>query len=425
MRGRTGYLESTRSGFRLRMRVPQHLQAALGRKTLLRLLGTSKARAKDLSVRVAAEFRQIIDAADRKHRLEKLQLDPLTSSAMAWREARDNEPAGERYGVGIALIDKLEDIELEEGIERAREFQSIALGEATPLEVFTPAYFQQKKMKPRQQADYARAIRKLIDFLQSKKYPPTIEGTTRRRVGEWISLQVASERHWKSINKDVSACSSYWKFLMRKGLASENPFALQSLPKEKSKTKRAWTDTELKRLLSGSPQPWLDDCIKILALSGMRANELATMRCVNCAGEWFDIVDAKTPNGIRKVFIHPALRRIVAARLKDKPPQAYLIDEIPTPLNPRIERSSAISKHFGRWRDACGLDDRVKGQRQARATLHSLRNWFISKADAAGCRRQDIERTVGHRPQGMTEHYSEGATPKQIQRVVQSVKLPS
>jgi integrase len=66
----------------------------------------------------------------------------------------------------------------------------------------------------------------------------------------------------------------------------------------------------------------------ILALSGMRREELCMLRIRDCDADAFNIRAAKTRAGIRRVPIHPDLMDVVAKRTAGKPLDAFLIHEL-------------------------------------------------------------------------------------------------
>ena len=139
-------------------------------------------------------------------------------------------------------------------------------------------------------------------------------------------------------------------------------------------------------LSSEHASPMLWDAIIVLALSGMRVEELARLK----VGELRDLKrklpyiglqGTKTQAALRDVPIHPNALPIILRRAEGKSPDAYLFDELPTPsVDSAMERGQPITKAFGRLRQRLGIDERVEGQRQANVDLHSLRRWFIAKA---------------------------------------------
>jgi integrase len=321
------------------------------------------------------------------------------------------------------VFSRLHDREADQSVARFEAFTATIESKATPIESILPVYLSESVRKPRQEADCARAIRKFVAFLTENHMPTTLEHLTRRMVGEWVSARVKQGHHWKTVNKDLSFCSGLFKHGMRRGYAIDNPFSLQLLPKKKTKTKRAYTSDEMRKLLHGGGKGWLIDAIKVLALSGMRADELANLKVRNCQKGVFQIIGAKGEQD-RNVPIHSKLRKLIERRSSKKLPEEYLFNEIPTPKNPKIERSQFLTKHFLRYRRKIRLEER-NGGRQSAIDLHSLRRYFASQADSAGHRKEDIERVMGHRLQSLSLGlYADPISIRQMRRVVESVKMP-
>ena len=129
--------------------------------------------------------------------------------------------------------------------------------------------------------------------------------------------------HPKTIERHVTAMSSYWRWLQRRGIARDdlrNPWHDQGLPDAWTQSEKDIHRSELLTLLNGPADAQCADVMRILALSGMRVNELYDLRCRDVAGGVFDIRKAKTPSGMRKVPIHSALEPIIARRLAGSPP---------------------------------------------------------------------------------------------------------
>ena len=166
--------------------------------------------------------------------------------------------------------------------------------------------------------------------------------------------------------------------------------------------------------------------MRIGALTGMRLEEIARLRVKDTAGGEFDIRQAKTKAGVRRVPIHPALEPLVVRRTAGKAPEAYLFDELkdPPPGGKR-ERSSKASERFTAYRRAIGIEERGENQRQSNVDFHSFRRWFITKAEQAGQPPHVISWVVGHERAGETlGRYSGGPATDQMKAVVAAVQLP-
>jgi integrase len=341
------------------------------------------------------------------------------------------------------LADRAEEIEEEYGFARANEFHAIATGKATPIAALVDQWIAERPMKPRQQADYRRAVAKLTAWLSVGRHPEAIEKVTRRVAGAYISEAFVKARvHPRTANKDISCVASMWRWAERKGIVEENVWSGQSLPKPKTTRAdepRPFTDQEVTTLFAGKvvsasdsrkpkhvlPSPLLRDFMAIAALSGMRVEEIARLACEDTLGGVFNITKAKSKAGIRQVPIHPDLVGIIGRRTRGRKLKETLWPELPEPRpGSPIEKSQKVVKEFVAYRRKIGVDDREEGARQSRITFHSLRRTFVTKAEQEGNQPHLIEALVGHKRAGMTLGlYSGGPLIEQLRTVVESVKL--
>ncbi|WP_417999879.1 tyrosine-type recombinase/integrase, partial [Hyphomicrobium sulfonivorans] len=223
-------------------------------------------------------------------------------------------------------------------------------------------------MKLRQHLDYRRAVKRFTAWLEDTKLPGSIEATSRKTAGRYVSeAMVGKGVHPTTANKDITALSGYWKWLIKKGHCAENIWSGQSLRKLKPKSddqtpKRPYTDDEVFKLINGIEQPMILDAVTVAALTGMRVAEIGCLRIADCGGNAFRITDAKTQAGIRDVPIHPDLKALVARRSKEKSPNAYLFHELKDPKpGSAVERGQGITRRFTTIRRKLGVDERIEG----------------------------------------------------------------
>ena len=306
-----------------------------------------------------------------------------------------------------------------EGEDRAVLLARIAHGQATPLSALIPDYLQEKGMKPRQSLDYRRAILKLEAWLSARPLSPTIAAVTKRIASDYrLEVFIRQGVHPRTANKDISAISGLWKWAERRGLVEDNPWRGQMLPEPKAgrrgaqgSDKRPYTDAEVATLVSAPDiSVTLQDAITILALSGMRIEEMARMtvgdvRDLGGPIPYIQLRGTKTDAAKRAVPVHPGLVAIVTRRIEGKAAGHYLFHELPTPsTDSAMERGQPITKAFTRLRRRIGgtLDQREDGARQANTDLHSLRRFFIRSAwdaldrGAQGFSRWTVAQVVGH-----------------------------
>jgi integrase len=279
----------------------------------------------------------------------------------------------------------------------------------------------------------------LDGWLSAERKPVVVERVTRKVAGEYVSSRKQAGGDSSTINKDISALSTYWRWLEGKGHVSDNVWSRQSLPKKKvprGQGKRPFRADEVKAFMAAEASALLKDAMLVAALTGMRVEEIARLKVEDTKNGVFHVREAKTAAGEDRVVpIHSALQAIVAQRIEGKKPDEYLFHECPTPKpGSAIERSQKISKQFTMFRRRLGLDDRIEGARQARADFHSFRRWFVRKAidalneGAMGYSPWTIAQVVGHEdgvPLEMTMvRYAGDESIKALRACVEAVRLP-
>lgn len=321
----------------------------------------------------------------------------------------------------------------------AHRFNRVARGHETPLREAEKAFRAQHNMAPKTWGKFAKIMRDLEGYLDDQGSDLSVEAVTRRVSGHFINAMI-QEHGWKSntINAYLSTLRSYWKFMVARGYATENPWQGQSLPKErrsKGDSERAFTDDEMRLLLRGKPhQPYLADLIRIAALTGARLEALVTLKVGDCADGVFMMPPQKEEPDARLVPIHPSLEEIVARRTQGRSDSCWLfpeVEELPEGGSLENRRSNSAGKAFIYYRKKLGVDDRREGARRSLVNFHSFRRWFITKAKealedgASGYRDTTVEEVVGHKLKGMTEGVYKGSARLQTRRAcVEAVRLP-
>ena len=421
-----GYIEQRRNGFYAVVEVPPSLRAVVGRKRLRKTLATSdKATAKARVWGVVAELKAIIAAA-RHASLGGAEANVARDLRGRLRNAAPEEEHLIREEIGISAEF------LASGDAAISDFHQLATGQATPIDEFLDQWLSEARYTPRTEGDHRRAVQRLKSWGVQ-----TIELVTRKKAGEFVSwLLQPHPPQWsgdrKTAAKYKSSLSSYWAWLKGKGHLEVNVWADQTIAKARAnldgtETKeRAFTDAELRTLLKGPADGLVADLIRMGALSGMRIDELCRLKVGGCEGGVFKITKAKTEAGIRSVPIHSDLKAIVRRRCKDKGSDAYLFEELADPpKGSRRERSMPAVKRFSRYMRLVGVSVLIEGKRRSLVNFHSLRRWFVTKAEHAGQPENIISAVVGHKRQGMTlGGYSAGPSSEQYRTCVESIELP-
>ena len=268
---------------RVTVAVPKHLQALVGKTRLKHPLGTdSPARAEALKWAVIARLKSELDGVARAAG------SPLVAEALQWRKqlATARPPSGpdddhDEAGVlSVLLTDRAEELERSHGLAEAQSFVGVAMGTATPIKAHLESFLAEIDVSPRYRDDIRRAVKRLTAWCGRGSAPETLEAISRKVAGSFISTELTSvlgDR--KTINKDISALSSYWKWLGKRGHLGDdpqNPWVGQSFEVQRSGSiakdgaERAFTGKEAAKLLYGPASDRMNDIMWIAALSGMR-----------------------------------------------------------------------------------------------------------------------------------------------------------
>jgi integrase len=439
------YLEWHRGHIRVTLPVPKALQSSIGTTRLKRPLHTdSPANAERIKHGVIHELKAIIAAADKPR-------EGLVAEAMGWRQDLDAMGDRDREFLEFVMVDRAEEIEAKAGLPAAREFVAIAQGEATPISTPLDTYLASCGLKERTQDGIRRTVRVYEDWATTNGEPTAVENINRKVAGRFVSGHLLPRMEPQSAGTYTKFLSGYWRFLEGKGYVESNPWTQQLqgvkqarkrrsmlLNNEADDDKRPYTDEEARTLLCAEPKTATDrrtlDTVWIGALSGMRLDEICSLRVRDCQDGWFQVSadpgKGKTPAAKRRVPIHPEIASIVARRSANKKPEDYLIHELKDPpKGSNRERSMPASKAYTRFRRRLGIEERAEGQRQSNVDFHSWRRWFIRKARDA---RQDpwtIADVVGHDKEALPLAMTMGRYPgesndKALQECVEAVRLP-
>jgi integrase len=345
------------------------------------------------------------------------------ASADAWKTALAASSGGPDDPTPILLHDHLDalrgdPIATEEDVDgnrvylyspererQAVEFADRVYGRATPIGEHLEAFLRSRgELKEDTRERHERAVRDIVGWLRSNHLPPTIQAVTRKVAIRYIDQLPPGRR-------DSKRLSLYWQWLARRDEAQQDPWhGLLATPRARVEPERAWTDDEVRRLLSGPATPAMRDLMMVAALSGARLDAIIRMEVKagrDGQGDTLILPPQKKETKARTIPLHSHLR-------------APLADFGGWPF----PNSNAASAAFTRYRrKVLGADD--GGRRRAPANFHSFRRWFISKAERAGIDERIISDVVGHARRSMTGRYSQGVSLEQMRVCVEAVRLPT
>lgn len=244
-------------------------------------------------------------------------------------------------------------------------------------------------------------------------------GITSRTIKAAVQRNKWSKNTAKRI---VSIAARWFDYLEHENhvLGVANPFKLSrydvlDLPQRTSGPKGyiPWEDHELGVLWKAShtfgtrEEKILPDIIAIAAHSGMRADEICSMRLVDIHNDAFHVYEAKTAAGDRVVPIHPIIRPLVE-RLKAASTDEYLFPGLS--VDKAHGRASIPCQSFMRLRRHCGFH----GYKQK--VFHSIRKTFVTQLERAGVPENLAADIVGHEKPRITYGLYSGGASMELKR---------
>nr|WP_265516011.1 tyrosine-type recombinase/integrase [Nitratireductor luteus] len=420
----------------MRIKVPAKVRDLVGRSKLTFPLHTDSLKlAEERKWPIVARLKSVITAAETAF----ASSDPVQAEALRHRLHKDVE------GTQFAIHMRATQLEATHGHQAAQAFYDLASGQVTPLDHHADSFAAHHGYRLKSDGDFRRVLGWLSDWLRDSRLPIALEAVSRKVAGGFIAETLTVGRSAKKAGAYLAFLRQYWKWLLEKGHAAENPWSGQTLPAsrrprreaEPDKGKRPFTDEEVSILLSGDGGTVLGDLMRIAALSGMRLEEICQLHVADCQGGLFSVWAGKTDNARRTVPIHSALKEIITRRVEGKKPGDFLIEDLPPLTASRESRSDPAAKRFTRYRRNMKVDERPNGKAKSNVDFHSFRRWFIRKArDArlagdAGFDEWTLTWVIGHtdtdRPKSLelSQHGYAGQDPEKAKRaLVEAVKLP-
>lgn len=439
------FLELHRGKWRVSVPVPRHLHAKLGTRLKEPLHTDSLAVANTMKWQVVAKLKARLEG-----NVEGTKGDSLRREAIELATLRDQtDDAEDRALLDMGIDLRMDDIlgqpigaEIDDGRERevydperkrrAAEFYAIAKGAAVPLDAHHEAYLGSIHVKPRTRADDIRAMKFLERWCEANNLPKTLQSITRKRAVKFLDdlPGLGKGISTTTLQKYVNRLSRHWQWLQTREHVEANVWSglkYEIKPTAHDEKERAFTEDEMKKLLTGDTSQAMHDLMRIGALTGARLDAIVDLTVGDCQGGLFDFKPQKKETKVRSVPIHSALVEIVARRSAGKEPKDDLFPEWPAPKKEGSlrERSFKASNAFTAYRRSVGVEEKVDGKRRSLVNYHSFRRWFITMAERADQPESIIAVVVGHARKGMTlGRYSAGPLIEQARRCVEAVKLP-
>ncbi len=232
----------------------------------------------------------------------------------------------------------------------------------------------------------------------------------RRFDPHWARSPAAKEMSWKALhreyghhpkgladatlNRHVTTLQELWKWgEQRDRCTGRNPFSgmrKRLTPGKNVASYRPWTIDELKVLFSPPPKRTdLAEVMQVALFTAMRLDEIASLTFGQIKEEdgirFIDVIDAKSPAGIRQVPLHGKLQWLAERKgaAGDRVWPSF------NPEGPGKKPGADAGKDFSNFKIGKGFDDRRK-------VFHSFRKNVTKIMERAGVLENEWAQVLGH-----------------------------
>ncbi len=266
-----------------------------------------------------------------------------------------------------------------------------------------------RKLAPRTQAGYIRAVRNFSAFLGASPDKASFEDVRRYQLH-----LVTSSANAPTINHTLTALRFLFMVTLRKpDVVAQLPFVRQP-----RKLPVVLSPEEVARLLDAAPGLKYKAALSVAYGAGLRASEVVSLKIadIDSAQEVIRVEQGKGRKD-RYVMLSPPLLDLLRAWWKEARPQGWLFPG-QNPVNPLTTRQLRRARHAAA--QAAGIDKRV--------SLHTLRHSFATHLLEHKVDIRVIQVLLGHKKLDTTALYSQVAT-RTIREVAspleQLARLPS
>ena len=244
-----------------------------------------------------------------------------------------------------------------------------------------------------------------------------IRSVQKKHVSEFLSELIERENYAKNtIDGILGDLSSFFNWAEGSGLVSHNPVNGVSkvipIPKGKSiddQSNLPYTDDMLCRWfdhIKEEPMIFGISCIGLY--SGMRLDEICSLKKEDFVDDCFRVTEGKTKSSIRKVPVHKILLPMVE-KLIGTSNNEFLLSDLRTRGN---DRSHYVGKLMTTRRKQLGFEKR-------KYTFHSFRSNFMTEMDNNGTELSVTERLVGHSHKNLVRDvYSSGVRMERLRNAI-------
>jgi len=254
---------------------------------------------------------------------------------------------------------------------------------------------------------YKKDIRIFLSYAGRKKIK--IGGITRPQVRSFITY-LRGTLAPVSIGRELSSLRSFFRFLTREEVVSENPFSGISVPSRIKKIPDVLEENEMNALLAQPDVSKLSGLrdraiLELLYATGMRVGELTAVR-INDIDFWSGSVKV-TGKGRKQRFCYLTENAVefIEKYLEKRPkkPERLFLNKNGTPLS-----AVSIRKNLNKYIRNTAIVKRV--------SPHTIRHSFATILLSRGCGLRAIQELLGHADISSTQIYTH-ISPKHLKEV--------
>lgn len=263
----------------------------------------------------------------------------------------------------------------------------------------------ERRYSPHTVTAYEREVKEFADYLSSQGIP--LDEVGHRHVRSYLAELAEAGKEPSSINRSISALRTYYKFLLREGMARQNPMALVKAVKMPKRLPVVVEEEKLTIMLD-SEEVFTDDfeglrdrlVIEILFGTGMRLAELLSLHEMHLDSYQGSIRVMGKRNKERIVPMTNALRSVLQRYLNEK--NSRFPDNKTTGLIVTKEGKQAYPKLI--YRIVNKYLSKLSSQQKK--SPHVLRHTFATALLNKGADLNAIKELLGHAGLAATQVYT-------------------
>jgi len=335
--------------------------------------------------------------------------------AKEYRRAVDSGDWGNEFGLEDIIREEAERIERVKGEAAAARWFKTARAQGTPFSTYMDEWLSRPDVKDKTLYEQRKALEAFRDHFDD----PLVEDVTVKMASRFVhdvlmaspSKSGSGRAKGATINKKVSALSSYWKHLRRRGVVETNPWDGQSVHVEPNE-KRPYEWSEIRRLMQSEKlTPLLRDAITLALFTGARLEDVARLHVDDLEDGGIHIRQGKTKSNARWVPLCGPLLDVVTRRAAAG---GYILHDLTE--GRWDQRSAELSRKYGRFRNKV-FGDGMGAQIDA----HSFRRTYGWAAEQIADAIMHA-RLLGHAaPTLGTARYSAGAFRERLMAAQQEI----